>query len=199
MIPEPLALIVTLPVEADPVVTLAFIATPALVPACSVVVVAVIEFDTVIAPPLPAVSVNENVLPVDVPLIVTGLASLTYTFPLVLDTKLEALANILLPDVPIVPLLENNVSVPAVTVPLPLSETMPEPLALIVTLPVDAEPVVTFAFIATPAFVPACNVVVVAVIEFDTVIAPPLTAVSVSEKVLPVDAPLIVTGLASLT
>ena len=105
----------------------------------------------------------------------------------------------LLPAVPIVPLPENKVRVPAVRVPLPLSEMTPVPSALIVMLPAEAEPVVTFAFIATPAFVPACSVVAVAAMELATVMAPPVAAVSVKEKVLPVDGPLIVTALASLT
>src|ERR1700733_13474872 len=105
----------------------------------------------------------------------------------------------LLPDVPTVPVPENKVRVPAVRVPLPLSEMAPVPSALRVMLPAVAEPLVTFAFIAMPAFVPACNVVVAAVMELATVIEPPVAAVSVKEKVLPVDGPLIVTALASLT
>jgi len=120
---------------------------------------------------------------------------LTVTLPVVLAVRFV----VLVASVPIAPLPEFRDTVPAVTVPLPLSEMMPEPLALIVTLPIVAEPVATLAFTATPALVPACNVVAVAVIEFDTVIAPPLTAVSVNQNVLPVDAPLIVTGPASLT
>ena len=85
IVPVPLAVRVTVPVpEEEPVVTLALITTPALVPACSSmapVLPTVMELLTVMFPADAAVSINENVelapLAVDTPEIVTALLSVT--------------------------------------------------------------------------------------------------------------------------
>ena len=202
MVPVPLVVRVTeLPVK------LALTAMVPLVPAVSdKTPLALMVLDAVMLPEAPAVSVRLKIAPVDAPLIVTALESLTYTLPVVLAAKLDAAVSILLPDVPTAPEPEARVTVPPVNVALPLSVIVPAPFAVTVMLPVLEEPVVTLAFSATPAPVPAVRMTLPelpTVMELFTVIVPDDAAESIKEKTdeapEAVEAALIVTAPESVT
>ena len=123
-----------------------------------------------------------------------------------LAARFDALISILLPDVPTAPEPEASVTVPPVRVELPLSVIVPAPFAVTVMLPVLEEPVVTLAFSATPAPVPAVRItlpVLPTVMVLFTVIVPDDAAESINEKTdeapEAVEAALIVTAPESVT
>ena len=123
-----------------------------------------------------------------------------------LAARLDALISILLPDVPTAPEPEARVTVPPVNVELPLSVIVPAPFAVTVIEPVLEEPVVTLAFSATPAPVPAVRMTLPelpTVMELFTVIVPDDAAESINEKTdeapEAVEAALIVTAPESVT
>ena len=101
-------------------------------------------------------------------------------------------------EVPIAPLPENRVSVPVVErFAFAAWEMAPVPLAFKV---ID-EPV-TLSFTTIPALVPACRVTApeaVMVSPVATVILPALLAVSVTENMVPVEAPAVDTAAESVT
>src|SRR5438128_2271343 len=105
-------------------------------------------------------------------------------FPVVLAVILVALVVMLLSNVPMLPEPEDKVSAPPVERLVAAASVM-EPLPL--ALRVMDEPV-TLALTAIPALVPACRVTAPeAVSVLPTVMEPPEAAVSVNDKVAPVE------------
>jgi hypothetical protein len=161
----------------------------------------VLKFNTPLAVTIPLVVIDWSLLtvkfaPVLAPIARAAPAPLLFivTLPVVLAIRLVVLVS----NVPIAPLPDDTFTAPAVTVLLPLSVIVPAPLVVNVTVPLLAEPVDIFALTAIPAPAPAVNVtapLLPPVIVCATVIEPPLSA-SANEE--PVDAPAIVTALASL-
>jgi hypothetical protein len=119
---------------------------------------------TAIFPEDAAVSVSEKVAPVDAPLTVTALESVTNTFPVVLALRLDALARILALEVPTAPEPEVAFNVPVVRVPVP--DIVPVPLALKVIEPVLEEPVPRLAFTAIAPLLDVVNPIVLPEPEF---------------------------------